>query len=118
MRYENSSQIMVRAIEFLKQKESENFYLDYWRDLKKAFGPGQKVDLNELVKQEFDTNFEGSSMELTDFRIYQEFHKPENLKLQKTVIEILDVRCTNKFGLDRFEKRAFSQEQVPENEII
>ena len=105
IRYENSSQIMVKAIEFLKQKEYENFYIDYVNDLKRAFGSEDRKKAGEGAIAEEDANFVGSNIELADFRIFQEFNKIENKKLQKSVIEIINVRCTDLAGLDRFERR-------------
>ena len=70
IRYEESSSVMVRSIEFLEEKESENFFKLYVEDIHRAFG----LDLVENETSEkisnFDKNFEGSCLKKEDFRVY------------------------------------------------
>lgn len=92
-------------------------------DLKKAFGFSsvnqreKRASEQAAVVNEEDPNFLGSNIELNDFRIYQEFNKIENKKLQKSVAEIINVRCTDKSGLDRFENRGERDDGLATNEL-
>ena len=68
IRYEESSNVMVRAIAFLEEKESENFFKQYICDIQRAFGQGLEKTENSEKSSKFDKNFEGSCLKKDDFR--------------------------------------------------
>lgn len=81
---------MVRAIAFLEEKESENFFKLYICDIQRAFGKGLETAENSEKSSKFDKNFEGSCLKKEDFRVYN-----AQLSQKKTIKDIINVKINH-----------------------